>query len=472
MFLEAMPKGGDLHLHLEGSVYAESLIAYAVEDHLCISTTTSVLTRPPCADRSVPIDKVFNADSELRQKLIDSYSMRDWKPGIDSPEEHFFRSFDKFNEVTRGHEPEEIAEIRSRAAAENVQYLEIMWDPDEGKAITEGTSISQQADLQNMERALDPSIRGLVEQTRQRINATDAAVRKLLHCDSPRPEPGCQVQTRYIYQVLRGFSRPQVFAQLLLAFRLSQEDPRVVGINLVMPEYWKIPLSDFDEHMRFIHFLHERYPSVHIALHAGELRAGLVTPEDLRFHIRSSIEIGDAERIGHGVSIPFERNPEQLLSEMAHRKILVEICLTSNDLILGIHGKEHPLGLYMRYGVPVALATDDQGVSRSTMTTEYLRAVEDQGVGYYDLKRFARESLEHAFLPGSSLWLDPEFYHVVPVCRTSYAAGNTPSAKCSAYLAHSERASAQWDLEMSFRRFEHEYRSNTARFLGSAASGK
>ena len=67
-------------------------------------------------------------------------------------------------------------------------------------------------------------------------------------------------------------------------------------------------------------------------------------------------------------------------------RCLVEICLTSNDLILGVRGPQHPLPAYMRYGVPVALATDDQGVARSDMTHEYLRAAETYGLGYSDFK--------------------------------------------------------------------------------------
>ena len=39
-FLEKMPKGGDLHLHLSGAVYAETLVDEAVADHLCFDTTS------------------------------------------------------------------------------------------------------------------------------------------------------------------------------------------------------------------------------------------------------------------------------------------------------------------------------------------------------------------------------------------------------------------------------------------------
>ena len=49
-FLAAMPKGADLHNHLSGAVPTETLIGYAVEDGLCIDTTTlTALPAPPPA---------------------------------------------------------------------------------------------------------------------------------------------------------------------------------------------------------------------------------------------------------------------------------------------------------------------------------------------------------------------------------------------------------------------------------------
>src|ERR1041385_2012413 len=102
-------------------------------------------------------------------------------------------------------------------------------------------------------------------------------------------------------------------------------------------------MHDFDLHMRMLDYLHGVYPKVHISLHAGELASGLVPPEGLHFHIRESIERGHAERIGHGVSVMEENDPVSLLREMAEKKVTVEICLTSNDVILGVKGREHPL---------------------------------------------------------------------------------------------------------------------------------
>jgi adenosine deaminase len=93
-----------------------------------------------------------------------------------------------------------------------------------------------------------------------------------------------------------------------------------------------------------------------------------------------------------------ETDAPGLLRLMASRNVLVEIALTSNEAILGIHGAAHPLATYLRYGVPVALVTDDEGVSRSDMTHEYLRAVTDQGIDYATLRTMARNSLFYSFV--------------------------------------------------------------------------
>ncbi|MGO8842059.1 MAG: adenosine deaminase, partial [Methyloceanibacter sp.] len=78
--------------------------------------------------------------------------------------------------------------------------------------------------------------------------------------------------------------------------------------------------------------------------------------------------------------------------------MLVEINLTSNADILGIGGKDHPFSLYRKFGVPVALSTDDEGVERIDLTHEYVRAVETYDLNYADLKQLVRASLEHSFL--------------------------------------------------------------------------
>jgi len=219
-----------------------------------------------------------------------------------------------------------------------------------------------------------------------------------------------------------------------------------------------VPIHDFNQHMAMLDYLHGVYPKVHISLHAGEIAAGLVKPEDLTFHIRASVESGHAERIGHGVDVMNEKDPIGLMKEMAARNVLVEINLTSNDQILGISGDEHPLPVYMKYGVPVAISTDDEGVARSDMTREYLRAVESYHLPYADLKRMTRQSVEHSFLPGESLWASTKIaFRPVAACSADNLGAEKPTAACAKFLAENERAREQWKLEASFAEFEKKF---------------
>ena len=131
-----------------------------------------------------------------------------------------------------------------------------------------------------------------------------------------------------------------VFAQTLLGFETAVADPRVVGHQLRNARrrlYIDVRLCA--AHARLWAFLHGLYPKVHISLHAGELAPGLVPPEGLCCHIRLAVEEAHAERIGHGVEVMYEDRPYDLLKEMAQKHIMVEINLTSNDVILGVSGQ-------------------------------------------------------------------------------------------------------------------------------------
>ena len=453
-FIRAMPKGGDLHNHLFGAIYAESFIGWAAKDGLCVDRKTLTLLQPSCDDAEKPAASKALDDFVLYREMVDAFSMRDWQPGHDSAHDHFFDSFFKFDAITHTHIGDMLAEAVSTAAADNLIYLELMHTADNGEARELGARIGWDDDFEQLRsKMMAEGMNDLVAHTRRTLDDDEARMREDLHCAAADPDPGCRVTLRYLYQVLRGFPPEQVFAQILLGFELAQADPRFVGLNLVMPEDWYIPMRDFHLHMRMIDYLHKQYPKVHITLHAGELAQGMVPPDGLTFHIRDSIDTGHAERIGHGVDIMHEHDPIALLRQMSKQNILVEICLTSNDMILGVRGADHPLPTYMKYGVPVALATDDEGVSRGDMTEEYLRAVQTYGLSYSDLKRMARESLEHSFLPGNSLWKTTSSFQRLAAC-SSDSPGPKPSTTCSHFLTQNQRAQIEWNEEIQFARFE------------------
>jgi adenosine deaminase len=461
-FLQQMPKGGDLHVHLSGAVYAESMIDWASENALCVDRSTSKLFHAACDScepyKPKPSIRCAYQDHILYSQLVDAWSMRNWHREEESGHDHFFATFEKFGPALEKHIGDALAEVASRAAADHLQYVEVMNTADGGQAASLGAKIGWDDDFAKLrDRLLAGGMSDIVASVRAQADAAEARKKELLHCGAAQPAPGCDVTLHYLYQVLRGLPKEQVLAQILLGLELTKADPRFVGFNLVMPEDYFVPMHDFDLHMRIIEALHKFYPSAHVSLHAGELAMGLVPPEGLRFHIRESIERAGAERIGHGVAVMSENDPIGLLQEMAKKNVLVEICLTSNDTILGVSGDRHPLRIYMKYGVPVALATDDEGVSRSDMTHEYLRAVQDQGLTYPDLKRMARASLEHSFMPGASLWNDGNEPHRASACTEDKSSGDRVSSKCQQFLEGSERARVQWQLEKAFADFENKF---------------
>jgi hypothetical protein len=463
-FLREMPKGGDLHNHLDGAIYAEDLIDFAVSDNLCVERSSSRLLAPPCDDScekytNKPPVRCSYGDHVLYNQIIDAWSMRNWKPGDESGHDHFFATFDKFGLASHLHPAEGVATVINRAAREHLQYVEFMHTADGRDSAQLGAKVGYDSNYGDLrKKLLDAGLKDIAAATSKKMAEDDARARSDLKCGTPDAEPGCKVTVRYLYQVLRGLPRESVFAQILLGFELASSDPHFVGLNLVMPEDWYVPLHDFNEHMAMLDYLHGLYPKVHITLHAGELAMGLVEPESLAFHIRSSVEQGHAERIGHGVDIMDEKDPIALLKELADRNVLVEISLTSNDMILGVSGDDHPLPIYMKYGVPVALSTDDEGVSRSDMTHEYLRAVESYRLTYGDLKRMARQSLEHCFLPGESLWTGTKgTLRPVAACASTTAGAAKPSADCEKFLGASEKGREQWKLEEAFSKFEKKF---------------
>lgn len=403
-FLLRMPKGADLHNHLSGAVYAERFIEEAANNSLCIDPRTSSIAGAVgqnCPEGDLPAGRALS-DTHLFASLVDSLSMRDFVPGHESGHDHFFDTFDKFSAASSEESGKFAADVTRRAAEQNESYLELMATSGGGAVSRLGAQVGLEGGFDAAAARLRSSgLASLVDALKKRVDQMEAQRRDALDCDT-QDSPACHVTVRYIYQVLRASPKEQVFAQVFAGFMLAASDPLVIAINLVQPEDWFVPMRDYHLHMQMVDYAKRLYPNVHITLHAGELASGVVPPEGLRFHIHEAVAIGHAERIGHGVDIMYENNAVDLLKTMAQRHIAVEINLTSNDLILGVKGKDHPFPVYRRYGVPVVLSTDDEGVSRTHLTQEYLRATLTYNLTYSDLKQIARNSIEYSFLPGST----------------------------------------------------------------------
>lgn len=459
-FLYRMPKGADLHSHLAGAIYAESWIRVAGQDDLCIDVQTLAFDRSDkgaCKPGQVAASAA-PLDQHLYDHLIDSFSMRTFVPKTaDSGHDQFFDTFDRFGGTSKDHMGEWLDEVATRAAAQNEQYLELMDAPDYRRSAALAEKIGFNPDFAKYrQEMLDGGVRDSIPVIRSSLDRADADRKQREHCGEANPKPACRVEIRFIYQVLRGQPPTSVFAQLIQGFEAASADPRIVGINLVQPEDGYIAMRDYRLQMQMLDVLHRFYPKVRITLHAGELAFGMVPPEGLSFHIRSAIEQGHAERIGHGVDVMYEDRPYELLKEMAANHIMVEVNLTSNDVILNVKGSDHPFMLYRKYGVPVALSTDDEGVSRIDLTHEYVRAAETYPLSYLDLKLMVRTSLEHTFLPGASLWQSttPEKLNKPVAVCAGQLGRSAPEGGCARFVSESEKAQQQWELERRFQAFE------------------
>ncbi|MEM9771468.1 MAG: adenosine deaminase, partial [Cyanobacteria bacterium P01_D01_bin.73] len=353
-FMQRFPKGGDIHSHLSGAVYAENYLRWAAEDGYCVDPDTgnglpALILPENCNKRS----RYFSASelpvrSAIYDALVNSFSVRNLEFSGRSGHDQFFSTFGTFSPISSSESRQDdmVAEVANRAASQHIFYLELMRTVKgspvrklgrQVKAEFEqqaGRKINWQEDFEILRKLLiERGLMDLVATGSEEVNALQREIEKTLGCNTPNPQPGCEVTVRFLQQTTRTKTPEQVFAQLVYAFELVKNNSKVVGLNLVAPEDHPIALRDYTLQMEMLGFLKSKFPEVKVALHAGELTLGLVPPEQLRSNIREAVEIAQASRIGHGVDVLYEDKPFELMEMMRERGVLVEICLTSNEVI-------------------------------------------------------------------------------------------------------------------------------------------
>lgn len=462
-FIQRMPKGADLHSHLTGAAYAETYLRLAAEHGLCVNSETLQFAATNGGECQAPAVSARQLPTSLYSAMVDRLSTRNYALSGKTGHDQFFATFGRFRPaaslptatVTLA------AEVSNRAASQNVQHLELM-STFQGEGVRMLAEQLPGSDAPDFAASLawlqNHGLERLVDAARGDLDQFDRDYRAAQRCGQPDAQAGCLVSLRWQQQTSRTASPAQVFTQLAFAFALARADARVVGINLVAPEDDPVALRDYRLHMAMIGWLSTQMPEVNVTLHAGELVQGLTPPDTLRHHIRDAVQTAGAKRIGHGVAIGYEDHAMETLATMRARRVAVEICLTSNDVILGVSGEQHPLASYLAAGVPVVLATDDEGVSRIDLSHEYLRAAQTHRLSYPQLKQLSRNSLEYSFLPGNSLWRNASYRDMIAVCRRDTPGARALSPRCAHALGSSEKAQRQWQLEAAFRQFERDPR--------------
>jgi len=408
-FFSQMPKGGDLHHHYAGSIYAESILDQAIAEDFYLNTQTMMVAKEKPKfgpwEQFSTLQGVGQLD-KYKLKIMQKWTVKDYN-NVDYPSDKlFFESFDKFWPAANGHFDEGLLELKNRAVKENLSYIETQISPVifdmksndlnvyNGKLHQLSATHDEKAIMQLFDTLyntfLERGAKGYAE------NFNKDFIAKLhngLKIDD------VHFTMRYQNFVLRYMDPVNLFKNLVVNFISADSSPLIAGVNIVSPEDGEVSMKDYWLQMLMFKYCHSRYPDVKYTMHAGELTLGLVQPEELTWHISSAIHTAGANRIGHGVDIPYEENCYELLRYMSKNKIPVEINLSSNEFILKVKNDRHPITLYKEFDVPIVICTDDAGILRTSMTEQYvLLASRYKNITYADIKQFVFNSITYSFI--------------------------------------------------------------------------
>lgn len=380
-FLYAMPKGGDLHIHLSGSVHPEWLLQLSLDakqDGYTYYTKVRINSCEYGTDeyggnaylllfKTIAHYDYEKLSSCRQQEYVALQDLTDdqrqaWLDSLRLDQAHEGR--DEFFEAhwTRLSGPLSNPNIMAETVYLNMQHFGA-----EGVRYIEG-QVPLLGFRTNAGEAIDP------EQVRniylERVNRKDAKA--------------TGVTIRFQLAVLRFHPRAEELLRMYYAF--VAKHPEFVGVNLVGRED-----NDKGYPLRFLDVLRDmrrNHSGVRLSFHAGEV-------DEPNQHVRDTLLLG-ADRIGHGVNLITD--PDTMLL-MRRNQFLVEINLVSNLLLEYVSDyQQHPFPEYLRTGIPVALGTDDRGMWDSTMTDEFFVAVKEFNLSWTEVKQLLRHSIYFGFV--------------------------------------------------------------------------
>ncbi len=408
LFFQQMPKGGDLHHHFSGSVYAETYLDFAEKENYWVHSRTFAVKRSPKVDTNWVAITTLQEEGTwpvVRERILRKWSTKEYQAGTLSPAEDFFEPFLLFDSIKNRTIRTGLLELKQRALEQQVSYIETQFDcprwkdpfPKEAarnKVLLELANASAEILFDSLENWYDQYLArdDYHSSVQQYVDSMEARHHSLQLDDS-------LFVMRYQNYAIRILPPAHVFRDLVLGFATANASSLIVGVNLVAPEHDPIALRDYQLHMQFFRFLKSKFPDVRVALHAGELRLGQVRPEDLNWHIGAALQIAQPDRIGHGVAIAHESNAFEILDRLKSDRVAVEINLSSNAFILGIEGADHPILAYWEAGVPIVISTDDEGVLRTDMTEQFvLLAYQYPEISYREIKEIVLNSIRYSFM--------------------------------------------------------------------------
>jgi adenosine deaminase len=404
-FFAGMPKGGDLHHHFSGSAWPDYLLAKAIkEDYWVELNSYTVGTAAGKTGNWKKFSEVGDLNT-LKTAILQQWSVKNYHPALGPSENIFFDSFGKFDAIMDASVPDALLELKRRAKAENLSYIETQFiRPKFPVKIADSDKLNNRlriaaaqkdtnfiyAVFADLVRSFDA---GGAADTAIAFNARISEQHNRLQLDDD------SFTLRYQNFVLRFMEPVELFKHLYINFISADKSPLIVGVNIVSPEHGEVSMQDYWLHMAMYHYLHRQFPEVKYAMHAGELTSGLVAPEELTWHINEAVRFAGANRIGHGVDMAWEKNSRSLLAYMKQQQVAVEINISSNEFILGVKENQHPITLYYNAGVPITISTDDAGILRTSITQQYvLLAKRYPFISYKAIKAIVYNSIRYSFM--------------------------------------------------------------------------
>jgi adenosine deaminase CECR1 len=383
-FLYAMPKGGDIHHHMGGSMLPEMWWEAATNPELNGGQTfftrfqiTSRIVHPRLRAWIGPHTIKWMTVHEQLLSELDPDVQKDFKPMhalsdeerkewmssvvLDSEEEgrneffeyHWPRLGSLLSDFTVT--TNLLVENMKRFGAEGCRYIEIMSNPW-NKRMPDGSILEPEA---------------FVAKFIDRLNQPDALA------------TGVMVRLQAV--VIRFTDNAEDRVRACFDF-IDKNRALYRGINMAGREddnrgYPSRFTEVFDEMLR-------KYTGIGISIHAGEAEK----PDS---YIADTLRLG-ATRIGHGCNLIRSQETLQQMRAAGH---LVEINLISNHLLKYVPDPDqHPFPIYMRQGIPCCLNTDDRGMWDSNLTDEYMLAVTRFNLSWDEVVKLSRNSLTHSFL--------------------------------------------------------------------------
>lgn len=176
---------------------------------------------------------------------------------------------------------------------------------------------------------------------------------------------------------------------------LNYKDHGVVGFDLAGEEGGYPP----KKHLAAFQFIQRA--NFNITIHAGEAFG--------KESIWQALQWCGAHRIGHATrlteDIVLDENKNivslgDLAQYILDKRIPLEICLLSNVHTGAIDKLEnHPFGYLYKEKFRVTLNTDDRLMSNTTLSKEFLTAIEYFGLNLDDLEKITINSMKSSFLP-------------------------------------------------------------------------